>query len=157
MKFSKVIFSSNRKYRYVLQRIWNLNKPALMVIGLNPSTANEHKNDRTVTRCINYAKKWGFGSLYMMNLFAYRSTNYKNMINHHQPIGIYNNFWIDKVAKRSGLILCAWSNHGGYLDQDKKIKQTLKNRNLYCLNINNSGQPKHPLYCHGDLQPVLYI
>jgi sec-independent protein translocase protein TatC len=34
-----------------------------MFIGLNPSTADEVKNDPTVRRCINFAITWGYGGL----------------------------------------------------------------------------------------------
>jgi len=45
-----------------------------MFIGLNPSTADETSDDPTLTRCINYAKYWGFGGVCMANLFAFRAT-----------------------------------------------------------------------------------
>ena len=41
-----------------------------MIIGLNPSTADENENDPTITRCINFAKSWGYGSVCVTNLFA---------------------------------------------------------------------------------------
>ena len=61
-------FSSNRKYRYALWRVWDHTKPYVMFIGLNPSIANETDNDPTIRRCINYAKGWDyvFGMIYGM-------------------------------------------------------------------------------------------
>ena len=53
-------FSKCRKYRYTLWRTWNVKKPKVMFLGLNPSTADEINNDPTVTRCINYSKLWGY-------------------------------------------------------------------------------------------------
>ena len=44
------VFSNDRKYRYALWRIWNPNKELLLTIGLNPSSANESKDDPTITR-----------------------------------------------------------------------------------------------------------
>ena len=66
--------STCRKYRYALWRTWDEAKPQVMIIGLNPSTADETKDDPTITRCINFAKAWGYGGVCMANLFAYRAT-----------------------------------------------------------------------------------
>jgi hypothetical protein len=52
-------FSACRKYRYALWRTWDESKPSAMIIGLNPSTADENENDPTITRCFNFAKSWG--------------------------------------------------------------------------------------------------
>lgn len=46
-----------------------------MFIGLNPSTADESKDDPTIRRCIRFAKDWGYGGLLMMNAFAFRATD----------------------------------------------------------------------------------
>ena len=71
---SGAIFSSCRKYRYALWRNWDESKPRPMIIGLNPSTADEKENDPTIVRCINFAKSWGYGGVYVANLFAFRAT-----------------------------------------------------------------------------------
>lgn len=56
------ILSADRKYRYVLTRIWDEAKPTVLFIGLNPSTADEETDDQTIRKCIGYAKRWGYGS-----------------------------------------------------------------------------------------------
>ncbi|HDR1569813.1 TPA: DUF1643 domain-containing protein, partial [Pasteurella multocida] len=72
---NNAIFSDCGTYRYVLWRIWDTLLPRITFIGLNPSTADESNDDPTIRRCINFAKKWGYGGIYMVNLFAYRSTD----------------------------------------------------------------------------------
>ena len=79
---SGAIFSGDWKYRYVLWRKWDSGflfggKDCGNVVafcGLNPSTADERKNDPTVTRWIGYARAWGFTAMYVVNLFGLRST-----------------------------------------------------------------------------------
>ena len=50
------ILSEDRKYRYVLSRIWDESKPLVVIIGLNPSTADEKDDDNTIKKCINFSK-----------------------------------------------------------------------------------------------------
>ena len=67
-------FSRCRQFRYTLWRRWDKTLPPVMMIGLNPSTADAHRNDPTIRRCIGFAKRWGHGGLVMTNLFAFRAT-----------------------------------------------------------------------------------
>ena len=84
------ILSEDRKYRYVLSRIWDESKSMVMIIGLNPSTADETIDDPTIVRCIDFAKNWGYGGIYMLNLFAFRATLPKDMFSVENPIGDEN-------------------------------------------------------------------
>ena len=66
--------SSCGLYRYDLWRVWDSQKENVCFIGLNPSTADENKDDPTIRRCMAFAMAWGYGSLCMLNLFAFRAT-----------------------------------------------------------------------------------
>ncbi|OBQ31952.1 MAG: hypothetical protein AN485_22785, partial [Anabaena sp. MDT14b] len=64
-----------KKYRYLLGRKWDENLPQVTFIMLNPSTADDKKLDYTLIRCIDFAQSWKkYGSLELVNLFAYRAT-----------------------------------------------------------------------------------
>ena len=125
-------------------------------IGLNPSTADEIKNDRTVTRCENFAFEWKYGGLWMLNIFAFRATDPRRMKAAPDPVGPDNDAYILRVADKAGLIVAAWGNNGEYGSRGLTVCQLLKHTNLYCLGVTNQGQPKHPLYLKADLKPVLY-
>jgi len=75
------IFSDDRKYRYVLWRVWNTGKPILGCVGLNPSVANEFKNDPTITRGIVRADRNGFGGFIMTNMYGLVSTDPNTLLN----------------------------------------------------------------------------
>ena len=124
-----------------------------MIIGLNPSTADEVKNDPTITRCINFAKSWGYGGVCVANLFAYRATVPKNMMASQKPIGTENNNWLSRLAKDAGIVVAAWGNDGSYLNRAEEIKKMLPD--LHYIKMNKSGEPAHPLYLKADLKPVL--
>ena len=146
-------FSPDRIHRYSLWRNWERSKGVAMFIGLNPSTADEIKNDPTVTRCINYAKQWGYGGMIMSNIFAYRATDPKVMKTAKDPIGPDTDQWLFKSAEISDLIVAAWGNHGGFMDRGKNVFQLFKGIDLHCLAMNKTGHPKHPLYCSSALKP----
>lgn len=155
MKNNECIFSPDRKYRYTLWRVWEANKPYCMFIALNPSKADEIRNDNTVTRCINYAKDWGFGALLMTNIFAWRETKAELMLLEKEPIGIDNDKYLLECAQNAGIVIAAWGNHGKHLNRGEQVKKMIPN--LYCLKISNKGNPWHPLYLKKDLKPIPYI
>ena len=147
-------FSDCRKYRYALSRTWNGKKKTILFIGLNPSTANEKIDDPTIRRCINYAQNWGYGSLLMVNLFAYRATMPSELKNVKNPIGNDNDLHIIELSKKADIAVAAWGNEGFLLNRDKEVKKLIPN--LMCLKINKSGQPAHPLYQKKDLKLIKY-
>jgi hypothetical protein len=127
----------------------------LMVIGLNPSTADETRDDPTIRKCIKFAKAWGFGALAMTNIFAWRDTDPKAMKRELSPTGRDNFLWLSRIAQNAGMILAAWGNHGAHLEQSSHVKEVLSRYQLHCLAVNTkTGQPKHPLYCKDSTQPI---
>jgi hypothetical protein len=122
-----------------------------MIIGLNPSTADEVDDDPTVTRCIAYAKAWGYGGLCMGNLFAFRATNPSKMREAEDPVGPGNDEWLKKLAKDAGVVVAAWGNGGAYLERSSAVMRLIPN--LHCLKMTQVGEPAHPLYLKANLQP----
>ena len=145
------LFSTYRRYRYPLWRIWEDTKPTVLFVGLNPSTANEQLDDPTLIRCINYAKAWGYGGVMMGNLFAYRVTDPKELFQVTEPIGVENNMWLKNLASEADLVVAAWGNMGTHLGRSQEVISFLPN--LHCLKRNKSGEPAHPLYLKADLRP----
>lgn len=149
------------KYRYSLKRIWDEEKSRVAFIALNPSTADEVNNDNTVDRCIDFAKSWGAGGMYMFNVFAYRATNPTDMKAQDDPIGSENDNHLAKILelpKVDKIIVC-WGNDGLHRGRANQVREILKNMQrdkLYYLEINKNGEPRHPLYVHGSTKPTLY-
>ena len=155
--FSKsgAVFSDCRKFRYALWRMWDEDKPHVMIIGLNPSTADEKVNDPTITRCINFARSWGFGGVCVTNLFGFRATSTTQLKAHHDPIGKENDAWVHEMAKGAAITVAAWGNHGKFLNRSLDIFPSLDQ--LHCIKMNKSGEPAHPLYLKAELKPVPMI
>lgn len=148
------ILSEDRKYRYVLSRIWDESKSMVMIIGLNPSTADETIDDPTIVRCIDFAKNWGYGGIYMLNLFAFRATLPKDMFSVENPIGDENDKFIEKYSKLSDKVICAWGNDGKYKNRSQEVLSKIKNK--YYLKLNQTNEPAHPLYLRKDLIPIQF-
>ena len=148
-------FSDCERYRYLLWRKWGEGSICNFVM-LNPSTADENANDPTVERCERRARQWGFDGVYVTNLFALRSTDPSGLRVHPEPTGQpENGIVILDTAKRSGLVICAWGNHGSYRGRDAEVKRFLQlaGIKLHALQISKTGQPGHPLYIPYSLQP----
>ena len=88
--FGDAQFSECGKYRYWLSREWTFGENSIAFIMLNPSTADSIKNDSTVTRCIRYAQQFGYQKLIVLNIFAYRSTDPKELYRICDPVGSKN-------------------------------------------------------------------
>lgn len=150
---SGAVISEDGMYRYQLWRIWDSGKPLLNIIGLNPSTADAETNDPTLRRCMDFAKRDGFGGIYLTNLFAFRSPDPFDLQDAADPTGPSNDRYLVETAKQCTEVLLAWGNGGSYLQRDKEVRGLLKRRCL-CLGITGQEQPRHPLYLKGDTPMV---
>lgn len=144
-------------YRYQLSRIWDKNKPLVGFIMLNPSTADSLNDDPTVRRCVGFAKSWGYGGIYIVNLFAYRSSNPRDLlaIPALDAVGYLNQFYLEEVFDKADFIVCAWGNQS-ILDRlmkrlNNEYKPLAKCFTSLCyLELSKNGTPKHPLYLKAD-------
>lgn len=156
------MFSPDEQHRYLLWRrrpTYLLQRERLgscAFLMLNPSTANEHVLDPTVRRCLDYATRWDFNELVVINLFAVRATQVADMKRHADPVGVMNDEIIAEVVRASDLVVCAWGNHGTHRDRAAFVLAHLIDREVCCLSVTKSGQPGHPLYLKGDSVPVVY-
>ena len=150
---SGALFSSCRRWRYLLWRQWDPAKPVANFLMLNPSTADEFKLDPSCTRARRYAEAWGYGSLIVTNVFGWRSTDPNGMKAVKDPVGPGNDAAIVRAAKESEITVCAWGNHGAFLERSSRIKDLLKNQKLHTLRVNANGEPAHPLYLPANLRP----
>src|SRR5579862_6928056 len=111
---SGATFSPCGKYRYLLWRHFTGDAIGRMLnmVLLNPSTATAEVNDPTVSRCCERAKSWGFDSLFVTNIFAWRSTNPSVLTDLQDPVGPENDDVLVSSAKSAAMVVCGWGNHG---------------------------------------------
>lgn len=134
-------FSECGKYRYKLWRIWNTGLPKAMCIGLNPSTANADSNDATINNLVNILTKLGYGGFYMMNLFAWISSNPNDLLTCEDALGKNENKLEEVETLCDDVIIC-WGN---FKQAENRIKEVLpRYPNAKCFGFNKNGTPFHP-------------
>lgn len=146
-------------YRYVLRRQWGPRPPVNFIL-LNPSTADAIKPDPTMTRCVNYARAWDKDGIVITNLFAFRSSEPRDLRSALDPIGPQNDLDLITSAHNSCLIVCGWGADPFAEDQACKVKGMLRERGYanktHVLRLTKSGAPGHPLYLPKNLTPQVW-
>ena len=158
---SRAIISNSNLYRYELHRTWDIDKGEVLFIMLNPSTANAWKDDLTTIRCINFAKKWGYGGISIGNIYPFRAKRPKDLKKWLKTPN--NGLWENRennishvraMASEADLIVCAWGCNykGGIPDWIDELGVP-----LYYLEMCKDGiTPKHPLgNLSKDLKPKM--
>lgn len=143
---SYAVYSPCEQYRYALSRCWNPHGRLCAFIGLNPSTATEEINDPTVAKCIKASRRWGFGSMVMLNLFAFRATDPIQMKRQRDPVGHWNDAAIREYSKTAGRLVCCWGNLGLHRGRQAEVWPLVKDYVPTCLAVTKLGCPSHPLY-----------
>jgi hypothetical protein len=160
-------FDAERVYRYTLRRK-KLNgdlpgsfKPyRAMWIMLNPSTADETKDDPTIRRCIWFSRWHGVDEITVCNLYAFRATSPKELKRAQDPVGRSNDEVIAREAARCAFVVLACGAFVGQLSAGparlKHVVSLLGDKPLRCLGLTAGGYPRHPLYIKNGQEFVRY-
>ena len=155
------VFSEDRVYRYRLERVVAplAGRGSVCFIMLNPSTADEEVNDPTIRRCMGYAEDWGYRRLVVVNLFAYRATDPRELRKAPEPYGAENGFHLFRAAIGADLVVGAWGAHGEWLNSGRNLMLGFRPRGITikALGLTKRGQPVHPLYQRADLKPEIEL
>lgn len=148
-------------YRYRLDRFLTPTGPRMTVtfVMLNPSTADADLDDPTIRRCKGFAVKWNYAHLVVVNLFAFRATNPKELLTAKDPVGPDNFIQVRNALDHSDRTILAWGDYERYrhLLGRGLLEAVLGSRHqTYALAVNKSGHPRHPLYVPAATQPVPY-
>ncbi|MCF8467554.1 MAG: DUF1643 domain-containing protein [Sneathiella sp.] len=150
-------FSACGDYRYRLWRRWKEGH-ALAFIMLNPSTADAMQNDPTIERCHRRAVDMGFAALDVVNIFAYRATDPKQLRKFDDPVGPENDAILLQTAASAEMVICGWGGHGAHLNRHDEVRKILRDNAIspYVLSLTAKGLPGHPLYLPYSRKPVLW-
>lgn len=149
----RCVFSEDRVYRYLyINAFEDDTEDRCVFIMLNPSTADEYLTDPTIRKCIGFSKRFGFKSMAVVNLFAYRAVDPKTLRRKYiDPIGPENDTVILKVLSKAKQtkckIVCAWGNNGDLFNRNNEIYKLLIDSKVtpYCFGVTKPGEPRHPV------------
>lgn len=141
--------SDDKLYRYTLTRQWS-DGPCVGFLMFNPSTADATENDATIRRCMGFAKRWGYGRLVILNLYAIRGTDPRTPVKAEDPVGPMNDHWILETCKDAEEIVCAWGcaqHMPSIVSRMMRVLTLLQayNVRVSCLGYRKDGHPRHPL------------
>lgn len=138
--------------------------PGLVFVMLNPSTADAERDDATIRKCMSYARRWGYFRIIVVNLFAFRATDPKDlraaMTLGEDVVGPLNDTVIRGVVAGAEWVICAWGAAPWATDRAEAVADLIFNRKphvaIHALAYAKNGAPVHPLYQRLDLLPVVY-
>jgi hypothetical protein len=147
------VVSACGRYRYSLERRWGAGDRSLLWIMLNPSTADAAQDDRTISRCVRFSRGFGFDSLIVGNLYAYRATDKSQLWEVEDPAGPEADQWLAQLASTATDVICAWGEEGPIRGRADAVRRMLRGiPSASYLVMNASGHPRHPLYVHGSTE-----
>jgi len=147
------LLSAYRLYRYRLWRCWDPTAGRCAFVMVNPSTADESEDDATIRKCIGFAKRWGYGAIDVVNLFAWRSTDVTALLTAADPVGPENDEHLHEVMRGALRVVLAWGKH------PPKVRRLVRARldrleardwlaelgDVVTFGRNEDGTPRHPL------------
>lgn len=152
------VISDCGKYRYLLRRTWDARRPRMLLVMLNPSTADAEIDDPTIRSCIRLARGLDYGSFEVVNLFAFRATDPDELAKAADPVGPNNDGSIERAIYRCDLIVCAWGAHAIAERRDIHVRNMIRSHRpaIFCFGTTKTGAPKHPLYIKSGTPLELY-
>jgi hypothetical protein len=158
-KLSGAVFSSCGRYRYSLLRQW-AQGPRVLWVMLNPSTADGTNDDPTIRKVRGFSERWGFGSLEVVNLFAWRTTDPMDLARAGREgkdiVGPENDDAILAALPRASLVVAAWGAHEKGERARVVTALLTQHTDLMLVRRTRRGAPEHPLYLPYSLTPTLY-
>jgi hypothetical protein len=160
---------SNKEYRPLLWRDVDLDPvhdiigtQEALLIGVNPSTADETANDHTIRKDIGFARIHGWRRIWKANLCDYRATDVRELGRIKNPISNSNDVLLGDMMRQVDVIVPCWG-------PTAKLPARLRDRwrdivaiaerlgkPLYCFGTCNDGQPRHTLMLAYETPLVLW-
>lgn len=120
-----------------------------------PSTADAQRDDPTLRRVTAYTRAWGYSAPSVVNLYAYRATDPRDLFTAPDPTGPDNDRHLTE-ALTGHQAIAAWGAHA----RPERVAAFLalhpRTPNvgpLKALALTRDGQPRHPLYLPANLVP----
>lgn len=168
LEVSWATFSPCKRYRYALGRCWSTVHPPLVVVGFNPSKADQLASDPTIRKLSHFARRERCGGLIMLNVYAIRATDPREVVRLYlageDVIGQHNDRVLQYMiggdgSARGNVLLAAWGRGPSAKLRGRfgVLESMLLARGAHCLGYTDDGMPKHPLYLRNDTPLQAYV
>ena len=131
----------------------------MLFVMLNPSTADATIDDPTIRRCMRFARDHAFDAIEVVNLFATRATDPKDLKAAGYPVGPENDGHIADALKTAAGVCLAWGDQARGLARPAEVVQLVQasGHSPMCLALTSRGLPRHPLMLAAEarLQPFV--
>lgn len=155
----EAVFSENERYRYMLTKVWDKNKPKAVMIGINPSKATHLKGDNTATNAMNYFIDNGYGTMIIVNLFAFMSTKTEGLSKREKLYEDLNNDYIKKACEEADMVLIAWGYGKEHTSRKHEVDKILTQylHKVMCFKTKKNKMPCHLRVISDDWELVRYF
>lgn len=154
---SSACFDADMKLRYSLSRRFEYPDTPFahlaLFVMLNPSTADALKDDPTIRRLNGFTKAWGLSGFDVVNLFAHRATNPKELLTACHPATysrqeLDEDAFLEPVLKRPYALICYAWGAGVPFNRDRRFVRMAESWTIqkpWAFGYTKNGFPLHPL------------
>lgn len=145
------IFSDCRTWRYRLERDLGREGPTVALLGVNPSVADENKNDQTIRKDIGFGAVHGWGRIIKGNKFAFCAKDIKALRGAADPRGPENDDHLRQIMQDADQIVACWGPLAKLPPMLRRRWRTVAaiaddiGKPLWCFGTAQDGQPLHTM------------
>jgi hypothetical protein len=155
------VISACERYRYSLTRVWGRGSRTVAWVMLHPTVGDVSLDDSTTRRVIEFSMRWGYDRLEIVNLFAYRAANARQLVGVEDPVGPENVRFFHRAVRSAELVVAAWGEdiqHSGEQPDtlDDLVRLRRDNTAVLCFGLTDHGHPRHPLSVEDPAIPVVW-
>ena len=130
-------------------------------VMLNPSTTDETVDDATTLRAGEFSRRWGYDQMEIVNLFALRTAEPRELSEAEDPVGPKNLSFVRQAVTRAELVVVGWGDGVDYVPfrpetLDEVVRLRRANTAMLCFGLTNAGQPRHPGSLDRSTIPVVW-
>ncbi len=154
----RYLYSRDMLFRYGFGRWWGAADIATTAVWvlLNPATGDTEQRRRpTLERCISRSRDAGYTGVVIVNLFALRDTNPRNLRTAPDAVGPANDEALRVLTTAGAQTIAAWGAHGRLRGRSGQVARLLDSP--MCLGTTKRGEPRHPLYVAKDAPLVPWL
>lgn len=141
----RAIFSSDRVYRYWLERRRDSAKPVAVYVGRSPSMADERRDDPTVGKLRVHAKANGYGGFILVNPFGLVCVKEVELSLSLNPVGCENDKCLVLAIAMAHKVYIGWGDGGTHLGRSSVVRGVLSGTGVtpWVIARNRSGEPRN--------------